>query len=285
MVASEQNEERSKSWETAGQVAAWNRSSDDRERLLGEATELMLREAGVREGTQLLDIAAGMGDQTFMAARMIGPAGNVVATDISATMLQVLAEIAKQETLTNIQTHVMDAQHVDLRTDTFDAAISRHGLMFVPELGQALTGIREVLKTGGKFAALVWSSPDKNPTLSLPISIISRYAGIPIMEGGKKPGVFSLGNPDLLAEAFQTVGFRDVTVQAVPHIHRYASAVEFSRRGREDVSAGPLGEIIKRLSEEERKKMHMEIVRALQTFEGPEGFEGPSESLLVVGIK
>ncbi|MUG73315.1 class I SAM-dependent methyltransferase [Paenibacillus validus] len=284
-MASDQNEETSKSWETAEQVAAWNRSRADRERLLGEATELMLRESGVREGTQLLDVAAGTGDQTFKAARMIGPAGNVVATDISATMLQVLAEIAKQESLTNIQTHVMDAQHVDLPIDTFDAAISRHGLMFVPELEQALTGIREVLKTGGKFAALVWSSPDNNPTLSLPMTIISRYAGIPIMEGGKKPGVFSLGNPNLLAEAFQTVGFRDVTVQAIPHVHRYASAVEFSRRGREDVSAGPLGEIIKRLSEEERKQMHMEIIRALQTFEGPAGFEGPSESLLVVGIK
>lgn len=141
-MKSDQNEGTPKSWETPEQVAVWKRSKADRDQLLGGATELMLREAGVGEGTQLLDVAAGTGDQTFMAARMIGPSGDVVATDISGNMLQVLADIARQEALNNITIHVMDAQHIDLPSSTFDSAISRHGLMFVPELQQALAGIR-----------------------------------------------------------------------------------------------------------------------------------------------
>lgn len=284
-MKTDHNEDAPKSWETTEQVAAWNRSKADRDRLLGTATDLMLREAGVVEGSQLLDVAAGTGDQTFMAARKIGSEGKIVATDISGAMLQVLSDIAKQEGLNNIETHVMNAQHVDLPSDTFDAAISRHGLMFVPDLKQALAGIRRVLKTGGKFAALVWSSPERNPTLSLPISIIARYAGISPTDGGKNSGLFSLGNPETLEQAFIAVGFQDVSVQEVPHIYRYESVMQFIRGARDDVSAGPLGEMTKRLSEADRKQMHIDIIEALRVFEGPEGFQGPSESLLVVGTK
>lgn len=273
-----------KSWETPDQVKMWNRSRLDREQLLGTATKLLLREAGIEEGMKVLDVAAGTGDQTFMAARMVGSSGKIVATDISSNMLQVLAQIAKHEGFSNVTTHAMDAQKVDLPPNSFDAAISRHGLMFVPKLEQALAGILNTLKVGSKFGALVWSSPEKNPALSLPMSIIYRYAGIPLTEINKKPGVFSLGDPETLELVFKTAGFKDISVQAVTDVHRYPSVIEFIR-AREDVSAGPLGEILKHLSETDRKQMHIDVIKELRNFEGPKGFEGPAESLLVVGTK
>ena len=57
----------------------------------GPATEMMLDLAGIRTGSRVLDVAAGTGDQTVMAAQRVGPTGYVLATDISANMLKLAA--------------------------------------------------------------------------------------------------------------------------------------------------------------------------------------------------
>ena len=43
--------------------------------------------AALRPGMRVLDVAAGTGDQTLLAAERIGPNGSILATDISAAML------------------------------------------------------------------------------------------------------------------------------------------------------------------------------------------------------
>ena len=70
---------------------------------------MMLDLAEVRTGSRVLDVAAGTGDQTVMAAQRVGPTGYVLATDISSSMLKVAADAARAAGLTNIETRVMDA--------------------------------------------------------------------------------------------------------------------------------------------------------------------------------
>ncbi len=74
---------------------------------------------------------------------------------------------------------MLDAQQINLDPDTFDAVISRNGLMFIPNLDDILVGIRRVLQPGGRFAAIVWSTPERNPILALPIRVVSRYGVLP----------------------------------------------------------------------------------------------------------
>ena len=111
----------------------------------------------------MLDVGAGAGDSTVVAAQRVGPAGRVLATDVSASMLEAAAELARQQGLDNVDTRVVDAQRLDLAPDSFDAAVSRNCLMLIPDYRQALTGIRRVLKPGGRFAAIVFSAPDRCP--------------------------------------------------------------------------------------------------------------------------
>ena len=73
---------------------------------------MMLELASVQPGSRVLDVAAGTGDQTLMAARRVGPTGNVLATDDSASMLKVAAEAARNEGLTNVDTRVMNAENL-----------------------------------------------------------------------------------------------------------------------------------------------------------------------------
>src|SRR5690242_6190132 len=107
----------------------WHRGKAQRGEVTGPATEMMLNLANLRAGNRVLDVAAGTGDQTLMAARRVGPRGYVLATDISTSMLNVAAEAVRNAGLTNVETRVMDAENIDLDADSFDAVMCRMGLM------------------------------------------------------------------------------------------------------------------------------------------------------------
>ena len=66
----------------------WSAGQALRQQVTGAATEMMLELASIQPGSRVLDVAAGTGDQTLMAARRVGPTGNVLATDSSASMLK-----------------------------------------------------------------------------------------------------------------------------------------------------------------------------------------------------
>jgi ubiquinone/menaquinone biosynthesis C-methylase UbiE len=85
-----------------------------RQSLYSAATEQMLEAAHLKSGDNVLDIAAGTGDQSRTAARLVGPSGSVLATAISQEMLDVAARLAQQEGLSNATTRVMNAEQPDL---------------------------------------------------------------------------------------------------------------------------------------------------------------------------
>ena len=118
-------------WQSAAE--AWHRWGPTLGRWLGPATELMLDMAGIRAGSRVLDVAAGAGEQTLVAARRVGPTGFVLATDIAPNILALAAEDARRAGLTHVETREMDGEHLDFEEGVFDAAISRLGLMFFPD--------------------------------------------------------------------------------------------------------------------------------------------------------
>jgi ubiquinone/menaquinone biosynthesis C-methylase UbiE len=270
-------------WNSEKVVEAWRRETVQRAQMMEKATERMLQVANVKTGGKVLDIAAGIGDQSFLASRLVGPEGSVVATDISKNMIEIASKLAKEKGLTNITALVMDAEQLDFPPYTFDSAISRHGLMFISNLAQALTGIYQVLKVGGSFAALVWSKPENNPAISIPMSIFSRLAGLQPIKSGN-PGLFSLAEPEILLNALKNAGFKEVKVEFVPHVQQASSIKEFLLN-RQNLASGTMSEALNRLSEDERNHARLEIVKALRQYEGPNGLNIPSESLLVYGTK
>ena len=125
-------------WSSSEVAERWQQDVERRRLDFAEATERMLEAAGLGPGDHVLDIAAGTGDQSILAARRVGPDGSVLATDISAEMLGIAARVAKLEGLTNIATRVMDAQQLDLEDHAFDAVICRLALMLIPKRMLAL---------------------------------------------------------------------------------------------------------------------------------------------------
>jgi SAM-dependent methyltransferase len=268
-------------WEDAAE--AWHRWGPTLEDWLGTATERMLDAAGVAAGQRVLDVAAGAGGQSIAAARRTGPDGEVVATDISPTILTYAAKAAAEAGVTNLATLEADGEGLDqLPAGSFDAAISRLGLIYFPNQQRALRGIRNALAPGGRFAAVVYSTPPRNEFFSIPVSIIRSRAQLAPPQPGQ-PGPFSLGGPGVVEEALNSAGFTEVTVETVPAPLRLPSAAECVRFERE--SFGALHQMLSGVPAEERPDVWTEVEQALSQFETPTGFEGPCELLVAAGTR
>ncbi|HYC35270.1 MAG TPA: class I SAM-dependent methyltransferase [Usitatibacter sp.] len=268
-------------WESAAE--AWDRWGPLLARWLGPSTEVMLEMAGIAAGSRVLDVAAGAGEQTLVAARRVGPTGRVLATDISPAILAFAREAARRAGLANVETRELDGEHHEqLEVGAFDAAVSRVGLIYFPDQQRALRGIRHALREAGRFAAVVYSTPDRNEFFSIPVGIIRRRAKLPPPLPGQ-PGPFSLGGEGVLQKALEQAGFRDVEVRRVASPVRVPTAAECVRFERE--SFGALHQMMAGLSEAERDDTWREIEAALAQFEGPEGFVGPCEMLVGAGRK
>jgi SAM-dependent methyltransferase len=261
-------------WQDA--AAAWHRWDPVFDRWLGEATQRMLDLARVGEGTRVLDIAAGSGGQSLEAARR---GAVVLATDISSNILHEAAAAARAAGLAGIATRVMDGESLDVEPGSFDAAISRLGLMYLPDKPAAFAAAREALRTGGRYAAIVFSEPERNRFFSVPISIIRRNAELP-PAGPGLPGPFSATN---LAELLEEAGFHEVQVQRLEAPLRLASAADCARLERE--SFGALHQMLAKLDQPAREATWAEIEVALGEFETAGGFTGPCELLVGAGTK
>ena len=262
-------------WQEA--AAAWHRWGPKLEEWLGEATEVMLDLARVRDASRVLDVAAGAGGQTLAAARRVGSRGSVLATDISSNILEFAAQEARAAGLGNVATRVMDGESIEVEDGSFDAVISRVGLIYFPDQQQALSGMHRALNGGGRVSAIVYSTPERNQFFSIPVSIIRRRAGLPAPAPGL-PGPFSLGQRGALEAAYEQAGFRECEVRVVDAPVRFSSAAECVRFERD--SFGALHAMLAPVPEEERSDVWAEIEEELRQFEGPEGFVGPCELLV-----
>jgi ubiquinone/menaquinone biosynthesis C-methylase UbiE len=267
-------------WQTAAE--AWYRWSPTLNQWLGNATDKMQEMAGISTGQKVLDIAAGAGEQSITVAKKVGPSGYVLATDISSNILCYASQLAKQAGVNNIETRVMDGENLTLEDDTFDAVISRVGLIYFPDQQQALKEMLRVLRRGGKIGAIVYSTADKNGFFSIPVSIIRRRANLPAPLPGQ-PGPFSLGAEGILENTFEQAGFIHVKTVRIDSPLRLPTAKECVRFEKE--SFGALHQMMSGLSEQEKESVWQEIEVELTKFEKENGFVGPCEMVVGVGEK
>ena len=261
-------------------AAGWSDWAPLLESWLGEATERMLDLAGVQAGSRVLDVAAGAGGQSITAAQRVGKEGAVLSTDLSPTILEYAAKAAQAAGVDNLSTRELDGEQLhQLPGESFDAAISRVGLIYFPDRHQALTGIHHALREGGRFATVTYSTAATNGFFSLPVKIIRERAQLPAPASGQ-PGPFSLADPELLERDLTAAGFRDVVVDVINAPVVLPSAAECVRFERE--SFGALHQMLGSMTAEDQTSVWAEIEEALSQYNTPDGFVGPCE-LVVAG--
>ncbi len=175
--------------------------------------EAMIRHAGLREDSNVLDIAAGTGEPGLTAAARV-PQGRVTITDLAENMLAVAAGKAAQRGLRNVETRVCDAGALPFSDAEFDAVLCRFGFMFFPDVAAAAREFARVARPGARICAAVWGEPAKNPWATTIMGTIARHVEMPAPPPGA-PGLFRCASPGMMRAVFAEAGLRDVIEEEV----------------------------------------------------------------------
>jgi 2-polyprenyl-3-methyl-5-hydroxy-6-metoxy-1,4-benzoquinol methylase len=129
----------------------------EHERLIRQAerlvpcTERFFREAGIGHGQRVLDIGAGVGDVAMLAARLVGPSGEVVGIERDLrSIVRARARVAEAG-LRNVTFIESDVSQIP-DSKPFDAAVGRFILEFLPSPVAVLRSLSQLVRPAGVVA-------------------------------------------------------------------------------------------------------------------------------------
>jgi ubiquinone/menaquinone biosynthesis C-methylase UbiE len=207
----------------AGGWEKWDRFFDEQMAFLNHR---LVADARLRSGLRVLDLGSGTGYPALLTAQTVGASGNVVGIDLAEQMLEAARRKAASLKLSNVTFRTGDVTTLPFEAASFDAVTTRFCLMFLPEIPKAASEIARVLKPGGWMAAAVWSAPDKNPYLRIPMDVIKQFIELPPPDPAA-PGIFRLAKPGELAGMLQQAGVVDIFEQEFLGDVRFAAADEY----------------------------------------------------------
>lgn len=210
-------DEQRQQWDSV--AAAWKKWWPIIENGARGVSERLLELAEVGPGQSVLDIATGIGEPALLAASRVGPAGRVVATDISSRMLDIARERAIASGLTNVEFMEADAERLEFPEGRFDAILWRWGPSDLTDPSNALIAIRRMLSPSGSFAAAVWEAgPRARPLASLADKVAREMFDLPPDRAAE---LSSPGDP--LERQMRDAGFSDIRVEEVSLTLEFAS--------------------------------------------------------------
>jgi ubiquinone/menaquinone biosynthesis C-methylase UbiE len=239
--------------------------------------------AEIKPGFKVLDIATGIGEPALTAAKQVGKTGEILAIDISPQMLS----FAKQRAISlGLQDVVEfkegDGETIDLPSSTFDAALCRWGLMFLPNPKAGLSNIYRSMVNGGQFAAAVWASPDKVPFISVPMNIVLKETNS-LPQGTLGP--FSMSDQNNLKKIYEESRFMHPAIERINVVCDFDSTDDFTSFTIDH--GGPaLQKILAGETNERREQILKAISKGSEKYAVSTGkvrFE--NEAILIVGKK
>ena len=248
-----------------------------------EVSKRLVELAEIKPGSKVLDIATGMGEPALTAAKQVGNTGHILAIDISPQMLSFAKERAISLGLQEVvEFKEGDAETIDLPSSTFDAALCRWGLMFLPNPKAGLSNIYGSLVKGGHFATAVWASPEKVPFISVPMNIVLQETNSP---PPRTLGPFSMSDQNNLKKLFEESGFIHIVIERIKVVSDFDSSDDFTAFTIDH--GGPaLQKVLAGETNERRQQIEKAISKGSEKYADSTGkvrFE--NEAIVIVGRK
>ena len=248
-----------------------------------EVSKRLVEFAEIKPGSRVLDVATGIGEPALTAAKQVGKTGDILAIDISPQMLSFAKERAISLGLQDVvEFKEGDVETIDLPSSTFDAALCRWGLMFLPNPKAGLSNIYRSLVKGGHFAATVWASPEKVPFISVPMNIVLKETNSP---PPGTPGPFSMSDQNNLKKFYEESGFIHPVIERINVVSDFDSTDDFTAFTIDH--GGPaLQKVLARETNERGQQILKAISKGSEKYADSTGkvrFE--NEAILIVGRK
>jgi SAM-dependent methyltransferase len=241
---------------------------------LAPAQQTLLRVADIKPGERVIEAACGSGLVTRTLAEIVGPAGYVLATDLSQNMVDLTARNTTGYGWVATARKSAD----DLGEEgSFDAAVCALGLMYVPDPGKAAASMMRAVRPGGRVVATVWGER-RNCGWAEIFPIVDARVVSEVC-----PLFFASGAPGSLRRDFEQAGLPDVEE------HRQREVLAFPDE-RSLLSAmllgGPVALAVKRFTPETMTEVEGEFLESVKDHRSSDGSYGiPGEFVTVVGYR
>ncbi len=260
-------------------AAGWERDRDEIWSESQQVGEWLVRQLDPQPGDTVLELAAGVGDTGFLAARLIGAEGRLISTDFAPEMVAAARRRATEQGIANATFQVLDAEQMDLPTASVDGVLCRWGYMLMVDPAAALAETRRVLRPGGMLAFSVWGNAAANPWASLPGRILDSR-GHMAPPDPTAPGIFALADPERLRALVMGAGFAAPQLEEVPSHKRFASFDAYWDYLTE--LAGAISPILRTLPQEEQHAVQEQLREATAPFATEGGYDLPGLCLNAV---
>jgi SAM-dependent methyltransferase len=240
-------------------------------------TERLLELSAPGPGERVLELACGAGGVGLAAARLVGPTGEVVLSDVAAEMTAIASARADALGLGNVSTLALDLERIEQPDESYDVVLCREGLMFAVDPARAAGEIRRVLRPGGRVAVAVWGPRERNPWLAIVLDAVAAQIGKPVPPPGV-PGPFSLQDSDRLAALLSGAGLGEVAVGELPVPLRAGSFDEWWART--TALAGPLAKVLGSLPDAAAEALRARVREAVRPYETSQGLDFPGVTLV-----
>lgn len=190
-----------------GAAPFWEKHREIIRQMFAPITQALVEDGLIGSRHVVLDIATGPGDPALSIAALVGPEGKVIGIDPVPEMVAAARRATNHLGFRNTQFDVAFADDLPFPADTFDAVVSRFGVMFLPSPVDGVREMLRVLKPGRKLALAVWHLAEENPYHYALSRVIERYVDSP-PTAPDAPDAFRFANPgklrDVLGEAGAT---------------------------------------------------------------------------------
>jgi ubiquinone/menaquinone biosynthesis C-methylase UbiE len=256
----------------------WNKAATHYEAFweqqLEPAQARLLERAALRAGEQVLDVACGTGLVTFRAAAAVGPAGEVLGTDMSETMVELADRVAAERGIGPIRFARMDGEALTLPDASFDAALCALGLMYMPDPRKALAEMHRVVRPSGRAVAAVWGQRSRCGWAEI-FSIVDARVRSEVC-----PLFFQLGTGDALSRDFEAAGFCRVRSERIDAPLRYATPEQACGAA---FLGGPVALPYARFTEDIKAEVRAEYLASIEQYRTGDGYMVPGEFVIAIG--
>jgi SAM-dependent methyltransferase len=263
-----------------GAVArGWYAQRDELWKASRPVSEWMVRRLDPKSGDTVLELAAGLADTGLMAARLVGESGHLIVTDFTTEMVAAARRRAEELGVQNAEFRVLDAERMDLKTESVDGVLCRWAYMLMIDPSAAFAETRRVLRPGGRLAFSVWAARELNPALSLVGGVLESQGHIPPPDP-EAPSAFAMADPGYIRELVVGAGFDEPEIEEVTFRWPFADRDAYWRYVTEtSTSSSP---ILRSLPPEEQAKVREHVHEVARQFQSGEGYDFPAVCLNAV---
>lgn len=246
-------------------------------------TRELSEQAGIVAGQSILDVAGGAGEPSLTIAETVGPEGSVMCTDLVADMVAAAEREARSRGLENVQFRVCSADSLPFADSSFDATVSRLGVMFFPDPRKALQEMLRVTKPGGRVALAAWGKSDSNPYSYVVTDVLERHLPTAPL-AADAPDAFRFAEPGKLAQVLREAGANDVTESVFKfELAAPLTLAEFWTF-RSEISDS-LREKLKPLATERQDQIRREVLEGASQYFLDGSMKFPAQMVVVTGTK